>query len=69
MPTHGFGGPVLVTQGVNDRVTGPALSRSRADTLARLRETITVDYIEGGHCVHDDSPEKVARSIFEWMKA
>ena len=58
-----------MTQGVNDRVPGPALSRSRADTLARLRETITVDYIEGGHCVHDDSPEKVARSIFEWMKA
>jgi len=68
MPTHGFGGPVLVPQGLNDRVSGPARAVSRADTFERLRETITVERCaQGGHCVQDDSPQEVAQLVLRWL--
>lgn len=68
-PEHGFGGPVLVAQGVNDRVSGPARAQERADTFERLRDGVTVVRINGGHCVQDDSPEEVARALWRWWPA
>ena len=35
---YGFGGPLLVPQGRNDRVSGPARAVDRAQTLTRLRD-------------------------------
>ena len=64
---HGFGGPVLVPQGVNDRVSGPERAQQRADVFERLRDGVTVQRIEGGHCVQDDAPDVVAKAILEWL--
>lgn len=64
---HGFGGPVLVAQGTNDRVSGPARAQERADVFERLRPGVSVRRIDGGHCPQDDAPEKVAEAIFAWL--
>ena len=64
---YGFGGPVLVPQGRNDRVSGPARAVDRSQTLTRLRDGVTVELIDGGHCVQDDAPEVVAESILRWL--
>ena len=64
---YGFGGPLLVPQGRNDRVSGPARAVDRAQTLTRLREGVTVELIDGGHCVLDDAPEAVAESLLRWL--
>ena len=63
----GFAGPVLVPQGRNDRVSGAELAQSRAATLARLRPGVSVQLIDGGHCVQDDSPEAVAAAVLQWL--
>lgn len=64
---QGFAGPVLVAQGLNDRVSGPARAIERADTFSTMREGITVERIQGGHCVQDDSPDAVARAVLKWL--
>ena len=64
---YGFDGPVLVPQGRNDRVSGPARAVDRSKTLARLRDGVTVSLIDGGHCVQDDAPDRVAESIVSWL--
>lgn len=64
---HGFGGPVLVAQGTNDKVSGPARAQERADVFERLRPGVTVRRIEGGHCPQDDTPEQVAEAILAWL--
>ena len=64
---HGFGGPVLVAQGLNDRVSGPARAQERADVFERLRDGVTVQRIAGGHCPQDDSPDEVARAVLQWL--
>jgi len=66
---HGFGGPVLVTQGINDRVSGPALAQKRADDFERFREGVQVERIVGGHCPQDDCPEGVVRAVWKWWPA
>ena len=67
--THGFGGPVLIAQGANDRVSGPARAQERADLFTRMRPGVTVDLIENaGHCPQDDAPELVARAIVRWWE-
>ena len=63
----GFGGPVLVAQGLNDRVSGPARARERADAFDTMRDGFRVERIEGGHCVQDDSPDAVARALLRWL--
>ena len=63
----GFGGPVLVAQGLNDRVSGPARARERADAFDTMRDGFSVERIEGGHCVQDDSPDAVARALLRWL--
>jgi pimeloyl-ACP methyl ester carboxylesterase len=64
---HGFGGPVLVCQGVNDRVSGAKRAQERADSLARMRDGVTVRKIVGGHCVQDDAPTEVAEALLAWL--
>ena len=63
----GFDGPVLVPQGKNDAVSGAASALARAASLAKLRKGITVRLIDGGHCVHDESPDAVATAVLEWL--
>ena len=70
----GFGGPVLVPQGLNDRVSGPARAQERADVFERIARDagsggrFTVRRIaNGGHCPHDDAPDEVARAILAWL--
>ena len=68
-PVHGFGGPVLIAQGANDRVSGPARAQERADVFTRMRRGVTVDLIENaGHCPQDDAPELVAKAIVKWWE-
>lgn len=65
---HGFGGPVLVAQGQNDKVSGPARAQERADVFERLRPGVSVTRIEnGGHCPQDDAPEEVAAAILQFL--
>ena len=60
---------VLVIKGLDDRVSSPNVARSRAELFARLNpEKVIVDSIEdAGHCPHDESPNKVARSMIKWL--
>jgi pimeloyl-ACP methyl ester carboxylesterase len=64
---NGFGGPVLVAQGKNDRVSGPARAQERAQLFKRLRPGVTVRELDAGHCPHDEVPEQVAQAILEWL--
>ena len=57
---------MLVPQGKNDRVSGAARAQERAETFARLREGVTVELLEGGHCPHDDAPDAVAEVLWRW---
>jgi pimeloyl-ACP methyl ester carboxylesterase len=54
---HGFGGPVLVAQGLNDRVSGPSRAQQRADLFERMRD---------GAGVTDDSPDAVTQAMLDW---
>ena len=64
---YGFGGPVLVAQGKNDRVSGPARAQERAQLFKRLRMGVTVRELDAGHCPHDECPEMVAQAILDWL--
>ena len=65
---RGFGGPVLVAQGRNDRLSGVERSVLRAETFRRLRPGVTVELLDdAGHCLHDENPEAVARCILRWL--
>lgn len=66
-PECGFGGPVLVAQGLNDRVSGPARAQERADVFEGLRPGVTVKRIDGGHCPQDDAPDAVAAAILTFL--
>ena len=48
-------------------MSGPARAVDRAKTLTRLRDGVTVELIDGGHCVQDDAPEVVAESLLRWL--
>jgi pimeloyl-ACP methyl ester carboxylesterase len=61
-----FTGPVLVAQGVLDPLND-ALDRMKR--FGSLREGITMDPIQAGHCPHDELPKEVATSIAKWMAA
>lgn len=54
---HGFGGPVLVAQGLNDRVSGPSRAQQRADLFERMRD---------GAGVTDDSADAVTQAMLDW---
>ena len=74
---------MLVTQGLNDRVSGPQRARERADAFEtaftraerraggklpnRASPRVTVERVVGGHCPQDDAPEAVARAVLAWL--
>eukprot|EP00325_Prymnesiales_sp_UTEX-LB-985_P010604 CAMPEP_0174760374 /NCGR_PEP_ID=MMETSP1094-20130205/108741_1 /TAXON_ID=156173 /ORGANISM="Chrysochromulina brevifilum, Strain UTEX LB 985" /LENGTH=213 /DNA_ID=CAMNT_0015966315 /DNA_START=774 /DNA_END=1416 /DNA_ORIENTATION=+ len=65
---HGFGGPILVPQGLDDRVSSPKVAQQRAEVFSRMREGFTVARIENaGHCPQDDAPEAVAATLIRWL--
>ena len=65
---YGFGGPVLMVQGQNDRVSGAKRAQDRADQFERLRDGVDVARVDdGGHCVQDDAPDATARALLEWL--
>ena len=68
---HGFGGPVLVPQGANDKVSGPARAQERAAAFGRVgavRGGLQVSLIAaGGHCPQDDAPGVVAETVWGWL--
>jgi pimeloyl-ACP methyl ester carboxylesterase len=59
-----FTGPVLIAQGVLDPLND---AMDRMNRFASLREGITPDPIQAGHCPHDEQPGLVAKSIVTWM--
>jgi hypothetical protein len=61
-----FHGPVLMSQGILDPLND---ANGRADLLGTLRKGITIDKLDGGHCVHDEIPEATAASITKWMES
>eukprot|EP00587_Corethron_hystrix_P001888 CAMPEP_0113306580 /NCGR_PEP_ID=MMETSP0010_2-20120614/5773_1 /TAXON_ID=216773 ORGANISM="Corethron hystrix, Strain 308" /NCGR_SAMPLE_ID=MMETSP0010_2 /ASSEMBLY_ACC=CAM_ASM_000155 /LENGTH=774 /DNA_ID=CAMNT_0000161273 /DNA_START=426 /DNA_END=2750 /DNA_ORIENTATION=+ /assembly_acc=CAM_ASM_000155 len=63
------GFPILVVVGLDDRVSSPAVAKTRAELFSRLKsEKVNVKIIEdGGHCPHDEVPEKVASIMLEWL--
>jgi len=64
----GFGGPILVVQGLNDNFSGKARAVERANELENMRDGVTVKRLQtGGHCVMDDSPKETATSVYEWL--
>jgi pimeloyl-ACP methyl ester carboxylesterase len=60
-----FTGPILMAQGVLDPLND---FKTRAQNIKKLRDGVTVDELQAGHCPHDEVPEEVARSIDNWMK-
>lgn len=64
-----YGGPVLVTQGVNDPLGG-----GTAKTRFGLYETVLPDDIvtavalEAGHCPMHEAPAEVNSAIRDWLK-
>jgi pimeloyl-ACP methyl ester carboxylesterase len=59
-----FRGPVLIAQGVLDPLNDAS---ERMRSFGSLREGITMDPINAGHCPHDELPGEVAKSITSWM--
>eukprot|EP00980_Cylindrotheca_fusiformis_P009683 scaffold2141_cov120-Cylindrotheca_fusiformis.AAC.18 len=64
LPESTFSGPILMAQGVLDPLSD---AKGRAESLATLRNGISVDQLQGGHCPHDEIPDQVAESIARWM--
>lgn len=59
-----FDGSVLVAQGFLDPLND---AKGRAMNLEKLRDGITVNPINGGHCPHDELPEEIGEAIAKWM--
>jgi pimeloyl-ACP methyl ester carboxylesterase len=60
-----FTGPVLIAQGALDPLND---AKGRAMQFERIRNGITIDLLELGHCPMDENPGLVASSIFKWIK-
>ena len=60
---HRLAAPVLILWGSADRVNPPAYS----EEFARYIEGATVRELPGGHMVHLESPDAVARIITEFF--
>ena len=60
-----FTGPILLAQGILDPLND---AKGRARMLKTLRDGIQVAELEGGHCPHDEIPERVACAMVKWMK-
>jgi len=60
-----FTGPILVAQGVLDPLND---AKERAYQFQAIRQNITIDLIDAGHCPFDEAPLIVSRSIIKWAK-
>lgn len=63
--------PTLVVMGLDDRVSSPAVAKLRAELFSRLNpDTITLKKIsDAGHCPHDETPDKVANHMLNWLSS
>jgi len=64
IPESTFTGPVLIAQGVLDPLND---ATDRMNRFGALRDGITTDPLQAGHCPHDELPAEMARSISAWM--
>ena len=61
-----FTGPVLISQGALDPLNDAI---SRAGQFKLVRDGVSVDLLQLGHCPMDEGPEQVGNSIKKWSKA
>ena len=61
-----YSGPVLVAQGALDPLND---AKSRAEQFKLVREGVSVDLLQLGHCPMDEGPEQVGNSIKKWSEA
>lgn len=61
--------PTLVVIGLDDRVSSPQVAKTRAELFSRLNpSTVTLKEIaDAGHCPHDETPDKVAYHMLQWL--
>lgn len=64
IPESTFSGPVLIAQGVLDPLND---ALDRMNRFGALRQGITADPLQAGHCPHDELPKEMAISISNWM--
>ena len=60
-----FTGPILIAQGVLDPLND---AKERAYQFQAIRQNITIDLIDAGHCPFDENPTSVSKSILQWAK-
>ena len=58
-----YTGPVLIAQGALDPLND---AKSRARQFELVREGVSVDLLQLGHCPMDEGPEQVGSSIKKW---
>lgn len=61
-----FKGPVLIAQGALDPLND---AKKRAEQFKNIRQGVSVDLLQLGHCPMDERPDLVARSIMTWAAA
>merc|ERR1712146_825858 len=61
-----YTGPVLIAQGVLDPLND---AKKRANQFESVRDKVSVDLLQLGHCPMDEGPEQVGDSIKKWSKA
>jgi pimeloyl-ACP methyl ester carboxylesterase len=63
--------PTLVVMGLNDQVSSPKVAKVRAELFSKLSpDTVTVKEIaDSGHCPHDETPDKVANHMVQWLNS
>ncbi len=60
-----FSGPVLVCQGALDPLNDAPM---RAKQFEAIRSGVTVDLLDYGHCVMEEGPSDVAKSVLNWSQ-
>lgn len=64
IPESAWNGPVLIATGIKDPLND---AKGRTEMFGALREGITMDPIDAGHCPHDEVPHEVAAAVARWM--
>ena len=60
-----FTGPILIAQGILDPLNN---AKERAFQFQAIRQNITIDLIDAGHCPFDEQPLLLVKSIKQWAK-